>query len=180
MKDKQVLSESFFIKDKVSKSLKLDLFYLKNNVIKNYSYGEFQNKNIDSPLKYYLNLSEDINVKWLYEYFDDFYNLYHKKRIEPFKASGIFLLPNESVDFHNHIDYLSIDNSPDVSGLFVVEGEANIQFEYNQIVRQNQRFTVPLKQREYILFSSDLKHSILPNKSSQPLIIISFKFVFPR
>ena len=91
MKDKVVLSESFYIKGFISKSLDLDKFYMKNNVIKNYAYDEQLTKNKLSPAKNYINLSQDESILRLNQYFLDFYNLYHRENIEIMYNYGIFL-----------------------------------------------------------------------------------------
>lgn len=179
MKDKVVLSESFYIKGFISKSLDLDKFYMKNNVIKNYAYDEQLTKNKLSPAKNYINLSQDESILRLNQYFLDFYKLYHRENIEIMYNYGIFLNHNQSINLHNHINDHDLTNSPEVSVLYVVDcGEKplDIEFQFHKRLTRNCKTMVSLKQNDYLLFNSNLQHGILANQNTKPMLLLSFQF----
>lgn len=183
MKNKTVLSENFFIKGFISPSQQLDKFYIKNNIIKNFAYGEFQTKNKLDPRKHYVNLTDDINVKWSDDYLRDHYELYHNRTLEIQKWSGIYLNSGSSISLHNHIFPHDLINSPEVSGIYVLEcGKEPIEvcFEYEDTLLKKNKKLVSLKTNDYIIFNSNLNHEILKNRNENPLLLVSYRWQYQR
>ena len=179
MKDKVVLSESFYIKGFISKSLDLDKFYIKNNIIKNYAYDSQLTKDKLYPSKDYINLSQDENVLRLNQYFVDFYKLYHRENIEIMHNYGIFLNQNQSINLHNHINDYDLTNSPEISVLYVVDcndDSLDVEFQFHKRLTRNSKKMVTLKQNDYLVFNSNLQHGILANKNNKPILLLSFQF----
>jgi|TARA_A100001015_G_C14983293_1_gene710421 hypothetical protein len=183
MFNKTILSENFFIKGFISKDLKIDYFYLKNNVIKNYAYQEFRTKNKNSYKKNYLNLSYDKNITWIHQYVEDFFKLRQSQPIEIHTISGIFVLPNEYISLHNHINYYDLSDSPEISFLYVLDcgkKPVEIEFTHESIFEKEKKSFVNLDKNEYLVFNSNLNHAITKNNNDTPNLFISMTFRFPR
>jgi len=177
MFNKTVLSENFFIKGFISKDLKIDSLYLKNNIIKNYAYQEYRTKNKNSYKKDYLNLS------WIHQYVEDFFKLRQSQPIEIHSISGILILPNDYITPHNHINYYDLADSPEISFLYVVDcGKkgVEVEFTHESIFHQQKKSLSYINKNEYLVFNSNLNHSITKNKNDSPTLLISMTFRFPR
>ena len=181
MKDKVTLTEQYVIVGEVSKSLQIDLNYIKNNIVKNYSFDECQNPSDFSYRKDYYNLSDDVNITWLTDYIRDHYNLEHKKTPIIMERAGLFLPQGKSINYHNHIDSYDLIGSPYMSCIYTVDcGEepSYVIFEYSQGRLQDKKYKIKLKKNQYVLFSSELRHEITENKNKKPMINLSLKFEF--
>ena len=106
MRNKITLSEQILITSKLPDHLPLDLNYMKNNVIKNYSYGERVSDHDYLHTKNYYNLSFDINVQWINDFIVHHLAGYYDTKVNILAKHGIILFNNEGLDYHSQIDDL--------------------------------------------------------------------------
>lgn len=179
MKEKTSLFELKIIQGEVSNSLVIDKFYIKNNIIKNYSYEFNQNPHEESYLKNYYNLTDDENIFRISQYLSDLYNLYHNFTLVPVNMAGLILLKGDKINTHNHVDPYNLETSPDMSCIYTVDCGNNpsyVVFEFDKGRIKNSQYKVLLEKNKYILFNSSINHYYTTNLNEQPLLNLCFKY----
>lgn len=179
MKNKITLSEQLIITSKTPDHLPIDYNVLRNNVIKNYSYGENIFDHEYLPLKNYYNLTHDKNLQWLVDYIVHHSMGLHKIKLRTFRLAGLLLLPNESVDYHSNVDENDPNNSPDFSCLVAVSAQDSpieVKFKYDKGRHKNLFGKKILKEKELLLINSEIPFAISTNKNQKPNILLSLQF----
>lgn len=179
MKEKTSLFELKIIEGKISNSLAIDKYYIKNNIILNYSYEFNQNPSEESYLKNYYNLTDDENIFRISKYLSDLHNLYHDLTLVPVNMAGLVLFKGDKISTHNHVDPYDLETSPDMSCIYTVDCGDNpsyVVFEYDKGRIKNSTHKVLLQKNKYILFNSSINHYYTTNLNEQPLLNLSFKF----
>ena len=179
MRNKITLSEQILITSKLPDHLPLDLNYMKNNVIKNFSYGEKVSDHDYLETKNYYNLSADTNVQWINDFIVHHLIGYHKIQVNILSKHGIILFNNESLDYHNHIDETKPTESSDLSCLFVIDNGDNpveITFKYNKGRSKNLFGKQLLQKKDLLILSSEVTFSIRANTNKKPSIILSLQY----
>lgn len=166
------LSEKSLISDK-------HLINHANNCNKNLS------DNIFDYQKDYYKLIDDKQVFWLIEYIRDVFNFHNDLPLIFLKSGVIKLQPNQTLSSHNHLDEYNINNSPDITCLYIVKTKklnvddwsknSYVMVEYEDHRWKQKKFQIPLEHKKFILFNSSLNHSIV-NKDNEEIILFSFQF----
>jgi hypothetical protein len=179
--NKKILSETFlnyhFLSEKCLISDK-HLINHANNCNKSLS------DNIFDYQKDYYKLIDDKQVFWLIEYIRDVFNLYNDLPLIFLKSGVIKLQPNQTLSSHNHLDEYDINNSPDITCLYVVKSKKKddnnffknsyVMIEYEDHRWKQKKYEIAVEPRKFILFNSSLNHSIV-NRDDE-IILFSFQF----
>ena len=180
MFDKVSLVEQNILTTKVSKIVPAN--YDKINIIalENYYYKNFQNNSEWSYLKDYLNLDDDKNVTWFGDFIRDHYRLKFEKTPVLLNKAGIVIPQGHLINYHHHIDEYDLENnSSDISVIVTCktgDKPSFIEFEYEQGRKRHMKYRKLLKEKEVIIFNSELRHAYSKNLNHEPTIILSFKF----
>lgn len=179
MINKIVLTEQSIVLGTIPKILKFNKEDLKLNLLSSYSKNNYQSFDEFNYHKYYLNLDLHQHFTWLHDFIKDDYNLNYGKSLIKTSFSGILLLPNESIDYHHHVDDYDIHNSNDFTCVYVLEAEkqsSSLFFEYEQGRKRHAKWMEPLETNKYLLFNSELRHSYSKNLSNKPIYMICWTF----
>jgi len=181
MQSKILLTEQSIVYGEIPSILKdkLDLDRIKTDIIKNYALNNFQSKDIFNYHKDYLDIDYLQHITWIHDYLIDDYRLHHEKTLVQTDSFGIVLFPNESIDYHHQVDDYDIHNSNDISCIYVLEAEEKssaIMFEYEQGRKRHQQYRVQLKEKQLIIFNSELRHCFTKNFNSGPTVNLSLKY----
>lgn len=179
MSDKIVLTEQSIITGSIPKILKFNKEALKLNLLSNYSKNNYQSFDEFNYHKDYLNLDFHQHFTWIHDFIKDEYNLSYRKSLIQNSFSGILLFPNQSIDFHHHIDDYDIHHSNDFTCIYVLESEkesSSLVLEYEQGRKRHAKWKEPLEANKYIIFNSELNHSYTTNKSNKPLFAVCWTF----
>lgn len=179
MKNKVVLTEQSIVTGFIPKILKFNKEELKLNLLSNYLKNNYQSFDEFNYHKDYLNIDFHKHFTWIHDFIKDEYNLLYKKELIQKSLSGLVLFPNQSINFHHHIDDYEIHNSNDFTCIYTLESFENssdLIFEYEQGRKRHAKWKEPLKTNKYVLFNSELKHSYTVNKSDKPLLAVCWTF----
>jgi len=156
---------------------------IKKNFILNKRKNNFQSSSYFEYHQDYLNFQDDKEIFWIYDYVRDKFNLDHNVHLVMKEKSGIVLDKNESIGFHHHIYEKDRENSPTYSLLYTVEKGQKpcyVIFEYSNLFRKQNHCKIEMRENQFILFPSILKHRISKNFNKEPLVNISFRLVQNR
>jgi len=92
-------------------------------------------------------------------------------------SAYIILNKGSDISSHNHINEYDLNNSPDYTGLAVIDSDKDsyIEIDYEGGRKRNMKQRVPLIPMEVIVFNSELKHRYLLNKNFKNTIVLAFK-----
>jgi hypothetical protein len=82
----------------------------------------------------------------------------------------------ESINYHNHINPWDLENSPEISCLYCVSETVEptyVIFKYDDGRNKHRLWKQEIKFNQFILFSSELEHTITQNKNSGFLVNLS-------
>mgnify|MGYP001165545133 FL=1 len=182
MLKKHTLTESFYITGKIDSVSAVDTRLLKNHILTNFCK---LNRYEDDQYWYmsdYLKVPYHQHIQWTQDWLRDHYRLEHGKTLVPTPVDsirGIIQQTGDSVNTHNNVKEWHLEQSPEVSCLYTVEtGEkpSYIIFEYDDGRNKHRRWRVPLKKNHFILYSSNLNHSITKNENKDFLVNLSLHF----
>ena len=180
MFNKVSLTEQNIITAKVSKVVPVN--YDKINLIslENYYYKNFQNTSEWSYLKDYINIDDDKNVTWIGDFIRDHYRLKFKRIPVLTNKAAIVIPQGHQINYHHRIDEYDLENnSSDISVIATCktgEKPSFINFEYQQGRKRHMEYKQELKEKEVVIFNSELRHAFTKNLNHEPTILLSFKF----
>ena len=180
--NKQTLTESFIIQDKIDKVSSVDTKLIKNHILSNFTLDARYNDDQYWYMKDYVKVPYHQHIQWTQDWLRDHYMLDHRQTLVPTEKDsirGIVQQLGENVNTHNNVKEWHLNDSPDVSCLFTVatgEKKSDIVFEYDDGRNKHRRWKVPLEQNKFILFSSDINHYITHNENKDFLVNLSLHF----
>lgn len=147
--------------------------------LKNY-WGNFKKTENKNDYRYnYYNASDNKNISWLIDYLVDKWHLESGRGIVSIVRSFLVQGEGESIPLHNEILESDLIGSPDTSVIYTVDcGEepVDIVFKYKKKGYMTETIRIPLTKNNYILYPSDIDHSIDVNTNKQPLVNLHFSF----
>tara|TARA_R100000995_G_scaffold82898_1_gene57593 strand:+ start:549 stop:1100 length:552 start_codon:yes stop_codon:yes gene_type:complete len=180
MFDKVSLTEQTILSTEVSKYVPINYDKVNILALESYYHKNVQNNKTDSYLNNYLNLDHDKNITWIADFIRDHYNLKYKKIPVLLYQAGIVVPQGGQINYHHHIDeYDLLNNSSDISAIVTCKtGDKSsfIQFEYEQGRKRHHTYRKQLKEKEVVIFNSELRHCYTVNPNQEPNIILSFRF----
>ena len=179
MKQKITLTEKIIIPSRVPDILPLEFHHLKNNVIKNYSYDEKVSDHPYLSLRKYYNLTPDKNLQWVHDFVIHHMAGLHKTQLRVVASYGIILFTNQYLEYHQHVDELRPNESPDYTCLVAInvgEKPVEVKFKYDTTRNKNLFGKKLLKKKDILLLSSDIPHSISTNYNEEPTILLSLQY----
>ena len=183
LQPKKIFSEKFFIIGNID-----DVSAVNTNLIRNHILSNFSLSNrYDDPqywyMKDYIKVPYHQHIQWTQDYLRDHFRIeYHQTLVPTSKDSirGIVQQTGENVNTHNNIKDTDLNDSPDIDCLFTVgsgkKHNSEIIFEYDDGRAKHRRWKVPLRQNQFILFSSELNHYITKNQDKDFLVNLSLHF----
>ena len=158
--NKQMLTESFIIQDKIDKVSSVDTKLIKNHILSNFTLDARYNDDQYWYMKDYVKVPYHQHIQWTQDYLRDHYRSVNGQTLIPTPVDsirGIVQQTGESVNTHHNVKDWHLDESPEVSCLYTVatgEEKSDVIFEYDDGRNKHRRWRVPLKQDHFILFSS--------------------------
>ena len=170
--NKQMLTESFIIQDKIDKVSSVDTKLIKNHILSNFTLDARYNDDQYWYMKDYVKVPYHQHIQWTQDYLRDHYRSEYGKTL-------VVQQTGENVNTHHNVKDWHLGESPEVSCLYTVatgKEKSEVIFEYDDGRNKHRRWKVPLIQDQFILFSSNLNHYITHNKSKEFLINLSLHF----
>ena len=180
--EKLRLTESFIITGKIDKVSSVDTRLIKNHILSNFSLTSRYDDEQYWYMKDYVEVPYHQHIQWTQDYLRDHYRLEHGQTLVPTPIEsirGIVQQTGENVNTHNNVKDTLLEQSPEVDCLYTVQTgkqSSYIVFEYDDGRSKHRRWKVPLKQDQFILFSSHLNHYITKNENKDFLINLSLHF----
>ncbi len=180
--EKLRLTESFVITGKLDEVSSVDTKLIKNHILNNFTLDARYDDSQYWYMKDYVKVPYHQHIQWTQDWLRDHYNVEHHKSLIPTPVDsirGIVQQTGESVNTHNNVKEWHLQESPEVDCLYTVatgDKESHVIFEYDDGRNKHRRWKVPLKQDQFILFSSNLNHYIEKNESKDFLINLSLHF----
>ena len=179
---KQTLTESFVIEGKIDKVSAVDTRLIKNHILSNFSLANRYKDNQYWYMSEYLKVPYHQHIQWTQDWLRDHFRLEHNRTLIPTPVDsirGIIQQTGERVNTHHNVKDWHLGDSPEVSCLFTVgtgPKKSEVIFEYDDGRNKHRRWKVPLKQDNFILYSSHLNHSITKNENKDFLVNLSLHF----
>lgn len=159
---KKIICSDFLPKDSL----------VNNSEIKSHIFLNFIKNNSENNI---INLNFNQHCHWIYEYIHDKFKTYLNKTLEIVNIYAEVHNVNEiSVKKHNH-NYYDLINSPDYTAAYIVQGEnSNLIIEWEDSKYKNKKESFNIKERNIILWNSDLNYYFSSNDSNSERIILFF------
>ena len=179
---KQTLTDSFVIEGKIDKVSAVDTRLIKNHILSNFSLANRYKDNQYWYMNEYLKVPYHQHIQWTQDWLRDHFRVEHGKTLVPTPVDsirGIIQQTGERVNSHHNVKDWHLTESPEVSCLYCVgtgPKKSEVIFEYDDGRNKHRRWKVPLKQDNFILYSSHLNHSITKNENKDFLVNLSLHF----
>tara|TARA_Y100001938_G_C7982354_1_gene375063 strand:+ start:362 stop:919 length:558 start_codon:yes stop_codon:yes gene_type:complete len=179
---KQRLTEQFIITGKIDNVSSVSTRLLKNHILSNFMLVNRYNDSQYWYMKEYVKVPYHQHIQWTQDYIRDHYRLeYDRTPVPTPKDSirGIIQQTGEQVNTHHNVKDWHLEQSPEISCLYTVStGPKNseIVFEYDDGRNKHRRWSVPLKQDQFIIFSSNTPYYITKNENKDFLINLYLDF----
>tara|TARA_Y100000593_G_scaffold49111_1_gene92448 strand:- start:22 stop:579 length:558 start_codon:yes stop_codon:yes gene_type:complete len=182
MLEKQRLTESFLICSKIDDVSAVNTNLIRNHILSNFS---MKNRYKDDQYWYmseYLKVPYHQHIQWVQDWLRDHFRLEHGRTLVPTPVDsirGIIQQTGERVNTHHNVKDWHLEESPEISCLYCVgtgDKESDVIFEYDDGRNKHKRWRVPLRQNNFILYSSSLNHSITKNENKDFLVNLSLHF----
>jgi len=182
MLEKLRLTESFVIQGKLDEVSSVDTKLIKNHILSNFTLDARYNDDQYWYMKDYVKVPYHQHIQWTQDWLRDHFRSEHERTLVPTPIDsirGIVQQTGENVNTHHNVKDWHLDESPEVSCLYTVatgDEKSDVIFEYDDGRNKHRRWRVPLKQDQFILFSSNLNHYITHNKNKDFLVNLSLHF----
>ena len=182
MLEKLRLTESFVIEGKIDSVSAVNTRLIKNHILSNFSMVNRYKDNQYWYMSEYLKVPYHQHTQWTQDWLRDHFRLEHNRTLIPTPVDsirGIIQQTGERVNTHHNVKDWHLGDSPEVSCLFTVgtgPKKSEVIFEYDDGRNKHRRWKVPLKQDNFILYSSHLNHSITKNENKDFLVNLSLHF----
>ena len=182
MLEKLRLTESFIIEGKIDSVSAVNTRLIKNHILSNFSMVNRYKDNQYWYMSEYLKVPYHQHIQWTQDWLRDHFRLEHNRtliRTPVDSIRGIIQQTGERVNTHHNVKDWHLGDSPEVSCLFTVgtgPKKSEVIFEYDDGRNKHRRWKVPLKQDNFILYSSHLNHSITKNENKDFLVNLSLHF----
>ena len=179
---KHRLTESFFIEGKIDKVSAVNTRLIKNHILSNFNLANRYKDDQYWYMSEYLKVPYHQHIQWTQDWLRDHFRLEHNRTLIPTPVDsirGIIQQTGERVNTHHNVKDWHLGDSPEVSCLFTVgtgPKKSEVIFEYDDGRNKHRRWKVPLKQDNFILYSSHLNHSITKNENKDFLVNLSLHF----
>jgi hypothetical protein len=179
---KHRLTESFIIIGKLDKVSSVDTRLIKNHILSNFSLTSRYDDKQYWYMKDYVEVPYHQHIQWTQDWLRDHYRLEHGRTLVPTPVEsirGIVQQTGENVNTHNNLKETLLEQSPEIDCLYTVstgKKSSDIVFEYDDGRIKHRRWKVPLRQNQFILFSSHLNRYITKNENKDFLINLSLHF----
>jgi hypothetical protein len=173
MKEIELTKTSIYI-DHLKKSSLIKNREIKKHILTQFKYSP----KILSNLNYYKDVSITLNqhMCWVMDHMHDYYQLHSKKTLIPLgNIIGLVHDQHEGTILRNHINPYNLYNSPDYTYMYVVQSgplDDYIVFEYDNHIRKNEIWKVPLETGKFIMWNSSLKYYLTPNKNYKSRLLM--------
>ena len=182
MLEKLRLTESFIITGKIDGVSAVNTSLIKNHILSNFSLANRYKDDQYWYMNEYLKVPYHQHIQWTQDYLRDHYRLEHGQTLIPTPVDsirGIVQQTGENVNTHHNVKDTLLEQSPEVDCLYTVstgKEPSYIVFEYDNGRIKHRRWKVPLRQNQFILFSSHLNRYITKNENKDFLINLSLHF----
>ena len=176
-----LIDQSIYIKKIPTQFSDIDFTQIKEDALESYKRKKVLSTNKFSPEINYYKVKDRKDNVWVYEFIRDYF-----KQTKLDSASNTLVLNDSAyiilnkgsdISSHNHINEYDLNNSPDYTGLAVIDSDKDsyIEIDYEGGRKRNMKQRVPLIPMEVIVFNSELKHRYLLNKNFKNTIVLAFK-----
>ena len=140
--------------------------------IKSHIFLNFIKNNSDNNT---ISLTFNQHCQWVYEYIHDKFKTYLGKTLEIVNMyAEVHAIDEISIKKHNHNHY-NLINSPDYTAAYIVQGEnSNLIIEWEDAKNKNVKESFNIKNRNIILWNSDLNYYFSSNNGNSERIILFF------
>ena len=178
---KNILNETFYIKEKIPSILKIDLNFLNNHflncikkenkiIFEDYNYNHFNN---------YYKINFHQQLQWIGDYILELFRLDYKKTlsgtsISLFPYIGCIVKNNDFTDFHNFLYNTDIS----YSCIFNLNEEnQSVMFKYKNDLLENKFIEEEISKGEFLLFNSHINFKVenTNNDKKSLLLILLFE-----
>ena len=182
MLEKRRLTESFVIRGKIDSVSAVNTRLIKNHILSNFMMANRYEDDQYWYMSEYLKVPYHQHIQWTQDWLRDHFRLEHNRTLIPTPVDsirGIIQQTGERVNTHHNVKDWHLGDSPEVSCLFTVgtgPKKSEVIFEYDDGRNKHRRCKGPLKQDNFILYSSHLNHSITKNENKDFLVNLSLHF----
>ena len=120
------------------------------------------------------------DITWVLNYITDIFKLKHKFRLIPIKIAPFIYNKNIKPVKRNNINKKDVLNSPVFTFIYCVDTEDDVLVLHWEDYRNKNKFLeIPLENKKYIMWNSNLKYHIVPNKKDKKrtLMLIDCKIL---
>jgi hypothetical protein len=173
MKEVELTKTSIYI-DHLKKSSLIKNRDIKRHILSQLKYNPY----IFSNLNYHKDIRVTLHqhMCWVMDHMADYFGVKYKKTLVPMGSPfAVFHDQHEGTVLRNHINPYDLYNSPDYTYIYVVQSgplDDHIIFEYDNHIRKNEIWKVPLETGKFIMWNSSLNYYITPNKNYKSRIIM--------
>ena len=179
---KNTLSEKFVLTGTVNKVSHLNPRQIQNHCLSNFSLETRMKNDQFWHLEDYNTIPYHQHIQWFQDYVRDHYREIYNRTLVPCTGSqemnvrSLVQQSGESINYHNHINPWDLENSPEISCLYCVSETVEptyVIFKYDDGRNKHRLWKQEIKFNQFILFSSELEHTITQNKNSGFLVNLS-------
>mgnify|MGYP003135914648 CR=1 FL=1 len=184
MSHKTSLKEDFIIQGSFPRDLDLTNYQKISSLV--FESFTKQDRKTDKKYNYQYNLFflyDEQNVLWLETNLREHFQVNYKKNLLCINKSFTYQQRGQSINSHYQVDHFNLNKSPDITAYYVLHNkdkDAHIMFEYETTKSLDNRTWRNLKENNFYIFPSDLRHSISENNSNIPLVILIFQFAITK
>ena len=179
MLEKHKLTEQFYITGKVDSVSAVNTKLIKNHILSNFMLANRYKNNQYWYMKEYVKVPYHQHIQWTQDWLRDHYRAEHDRTLVPTPNDSIRAIvqqTGENVNTHNNVKEWHLEDSPDVDCIFTISSgkkKSYIVFEYDDGRNKHRRWKEPLKENQFILFSSSLNRYITANDNKDFLVNLS-------
>lgn len=171
---KKALSETNIYFDQLPDISDVDNVKIKNFILTNL-FKDIEKNKLNKNKYGDMEIGTCQDISWVMDYARDKINLNHKFTLIPTKVFINVHTKYETSIKRHHIDYLDVRNSPDYTLMYVVEANnSEIVVEYNDHRKQGNSYNIKLKNKDLIMWNSDLNYYLTPNLEEEYRILLFF------
>ena len=182
MLEKHKLTEQFYITGKVDSVSAVNTKLIKNHILSNFMLINRYKDDQYWYMKEYVKVPYHQHIQWTQDWLRDHYRLEHEQCLVPTPVDSIRAIvqqTGENVNTHHNVKDWHLAESPEISCLYTLSTgpkKSQVVFEYDDGRNKHRRWSVPLVQDQFILFSSHTPFYITKNESKDFLVNLSLHF----
>lgn len=171
---KKVLSETVFYYGELP-----HISHVSNEEIKNFILKEFSKiKSINEDRYKDIKLPAHKHISWIIDYVRDIVKTKFGFTLIPINIISQVHEIKETTIKRNHVNPYDIHNSPDFTLIYCVDfnEEDQLVIEFEDHRNKENYWTIPIKNKDFVMWNSDLNYYISPNKKEKFRIYLLIHF----